>query len=100
MHVIMQLYQRVRGWVLGIIKWLAGLVSRVCMAELVFRVCMGDLNISGVQISRDRARPRSYGFNGVPSETLFLLATVNQAPSPALRTSNMVSHFNIYEEPW
>ena len=35
-------------------KWLAGLVSRVCMAGLVFRVCMGGLNISGVQISRDR----------------------------------------------
>ena len=34
-------------------KWLAGLVSRICMAGLVFRVfrvCMGG---GGVQISRD-----------------------------------------------
>ena len=35
-------------------EWLAGLVSRVCMAGLVFGVCMWGLNISGVQISRDR----------------------------------------------
>ena len=34
----------------------------------------------------------------VPSKISFLLATVNQAPSPALRMSNMVSH--IHEEPW
>ena len=40
-------------------EWLAGLVSRVCMAG---RVCMGGPNISGVQLSRDRlqeARSRS-----------------------------------------
>ena len=35
-------------------EWLAGLVSRVYIAELVFRVCKGGLNISGVHISRDR----------------------------------------------
>ena len=35
-------------------EWLAGLVSRVCIAGLVFRVCKGGLNISGVQLPRDR----------------------------------------------
>ena len=46
-------------------------------------------------------RPRSYGFIAtfrVPSKISFLLATVNQAPSPVLRISNMVSY--IHEEPW
>ena len=34
-------------------KWLAGLVSGVCMARLVFRVCRGGVGV-GVQILRDR----------------------------------------------
>ena len=41
-------------WLGSEYEWLAGLVSRVCIAGLVFRVCKGGLNISGVQISRDR----------------------------------------------
>ena len=36
-------------------KWLAGLVSRVCMAGLVsLQGLHGGPNISGVQISRDK----------------------------------------------
>ena len=41
-------------------EWLAGLVSRVCMAGLVFRVCKGGPNISGVQIWRDRSPPVTF----------------------------------------
>ena len=55
MHVINYIAEIQKGQGLGSgYEWLAGLVSRVCMAGIVFRVCMGGLNISGVQISRDR----------------------------------------------
>ena len=53
-------------------EWLAGLFPRVCMAGLVFSVCKGGLNISGVQISRDRS----------PSVTFS--ETVNERPGQTL----------------
>ena len=60
MHVIK--YSRVleeSGLVSGY-KWLAGLVSSVCMAGLVFKVSMGVPNISGVQISRENTHTMPY----------------------------------------
>ena len=51
--------------------------------------------------SSTRTWPRSYGLNSYFSCALqiaFLLAKVNQAPSPALRISNMVSY--IQREPY
>ena len=46
-----------KGQVLGSgYEWLAGLVSRVCMATRVsLQGLQGGPNISGVQISRDRS---------------------------------------------
>ena len=47
--------------------------------------------------SSTRTRPRLYGFNSYfsrVSKISFLLATVNQAPSPALKISNMVSYIH------
>ena len=57
-----------------------------------FRVKRGPL----FGLGRDRMA--SMATFRVPSKISFLLATVNQAPSPALRISNMVSY--IHEEPW
>ena len=52
----------------------------------------------GPLLGLGRDRMASMAIFRVPSKISFLLATVNQAPSPALRILNMVSY--IHEEPW
>ena len=59
---------------------------------ILFRAKRGPL----LGLGRDRMA--SMATFRVPSKISFLLAKMNQAPSPALRISNMVSY--IYEEPW
>ena len=57
-----------------------------------FRAKWGSL----LGLSRDRMA--SMATFRMPSKVSFWFATVNQAPSPALRILNMVSY--IHEEPW
>ena len=72
-------------------------ISRYTHQVCTMSACLYYSKQSEVLLGLCRDRMASVAISCVPSKRSFLLSTVNRAPSPTLRASNMVSYF--HEEP-